>query len=532
MEPTKRPRPLVMMILDGYGISFIEEGNAIIAAKKPNMDRLMKEYPMAVIGAGGEEVGLPWGEVGNSETGHQNIGSGRVMYQFLPRIDQAISDKTFFTNPELVEAIEHVKKNPNAALHTMGMLSNGGVHSHINHQFALLQAAADAGIGDRTYIHIFLDGRDSSPDDADGFIGQLEEVIKKTRAGRIETIIGRYYAMDRAGNWDRTQVAYDLLVHAKGEHFPTWKEAMTSAFSSKDQRNLENAPAMVVDGDAPVRTIQDGDSIIFYNYRSDRARQISRSLADPTFKKFPVELWKDVYIATMASYEEALKTHVMFEDVEIKLPLGEIFSNNGLKQLRIAESEKFAHVTYFFNGGREKPYPGENDIQIPSIATKDVSLQPEMRAREITDQVLEEIKNDQYDVIVMNYANPDMVGHTGNFDPTVKAIEIIDEQVGKVVDATLAHGGAVLLTCDHGNAEIIINHLTHERSTDHTNNPVPIIYIAPDNKISPPKDDATVQQIVATPIGFLADVAPTALEILGLEKPAEMTAESLLSSLS
>ncbi len=532
MEPTKRPRPLVMMLLDGYGISFIKEGNAIMAAKKPNIDRLMKEYPMAVIGAGGEEVGLPWGEVGNSETGHQNIGSGRVMYQFLPRIDQAITDKTFFTNPELLEAIDHVKKNPNAALHTMGMLSNGGVHSHINHQFALLQAAADAGIGDRTYIHIFLDGRDSSPDDADGFIGQLEEVIKKTGAGRIETIIGRYYSMDRAGNWDRTQVAYDLLVHAKGEHFPTWQDAMKSAFSSKDRRNLESAPAMVVDGDSPVRTIQDGDSIIFYNYRSDRARQISRSLADPAFKKFPVEPWKDVYVATMASYEEAVKTHVMFKDEEIKLPLGEIFSNNGLKQLRIAESEKFAHVTYFFNGGRETPYPGENDIQIPSIATKDVSLQPEMRAAEITNQVIQEIQNDQYDVIVMNYANPDMVGHTGNFDPTVKAIEVIDEQVGKVVDATLAHGGAVLLTCDHGNAEIVINHLTHERSTDHTNNPVPIIYIAPDNKLTPPKDDAIVQQILATPIGFLADVAPTALEILGLEKPQEMTAQSLLSSLS
>ena len=532
MEPKKIPRPLVMMILDGYGISFVEEGNAIMAAKKPNMDRLMKEYPMAVIGAGGEDVGLPWGEVGNSETGHQNIGSGRVMYQFLPRIDQAIADKSFFTNKELVGALEHVQKNPNAALHIMGMLSNGGVHSHINHQFALLKAAADAGLGDRTYIHIFLDGRDSSPDDADGFIGQLEEEIKKKKAGRIETIIGRYYAMDRAGNWDRIEIAYNLLVHGKGEHFPTWKKAMTSAFSSKDQRNLESAPAMVVDGDTPIRTIQDGDAIVFYNFRSDRARQITRAFVDPTFKKFPVEPWKDVYVATMAPYEESVKTHVMFKDDPIDMPLGEVFSDHKLKQLRIAESEKFAHVTYFFNGGREKPYPGENDIQIPSMTIKDVSEKPEMRAREITAQVIQELKSDTYDVIVMNYANPDMVGHTGNLKPTIEAIEVIDEQIGKVVEATLEHGGAVLLTCDHGNAEDVINHLTHERSTDHTTNPVPILYIATDNKQDPPKDEEALQQLLSTPIGFLADVAPTALEILGLKKPKEMTAESLLSSLS
>ncbi len=530
--PTKAPpKPLVMIILDGYGISFIEEGNAIMAAKKPNMDRLMKEYPMAVIRVGGEEVGLPWGEVGNSETGHQNIGSGRVFYQFLPRINAAIADKSFFKNPQLVKAIERVQKHPAAALHIMGMLSNGGVHSHIDHQYALLKAAADAGIGERTYIHIFLDGRDSSPDDAEGFIGQLEAEMKKLECGRIETIAGRYYAMDRAGNWDRTQTSYEAMVHGKGEHFPTWQEAMKKAFASGDRRILENATPMIIDGDSPVRTIEENDSIIFYNYRSDRARQIAAALSDPTFLKFPVEKWKNVYVATMAPYEERLPLHIMFMDEPIKLPLGEVFSEHGLKQLRIAESEKFAHVTYFFNGGREKPYDGETDISITSLTIQDISKKPEMRAREITKQVLQEIKSDKYDVIVMNYANPDMVGHTGNFKPTVKAIEIIDEEVGIIVAATLKQGGAVLLTCDHGNAEMIINHLTHERSTDHTNNPVPIMYIAPDNKLATPKDDVTLMQILATPIGFLADVAPTALEILGIEKPKEMTAQSLLSSL-
>lgn len=531
MESKTPPRPLVMLILDGYGISFIAEGNAIMAAKKPVMDRLMKEYPMAVIGAGGEDVGLPWGEVGNSETGHQNIGSGRVLYQFLPRINQAIADGSFFENKQLVEAVEHVQKNPDAALHIMGMLSNGGVHSHIDHQFKLLEAASKAGIGDRTYIHIFLDGRDSSPDDAEGFIGQLEKKIQETGAGKITTIVGRYYAMDRAGNWDRTEQAYNLIVHDQGEHFPTWQEAMKKAFASKDSRTLENATPMVIDS-APPRPIKDGDSIIFYNYRSDRARQITAALSKPDFLKFQTEKWKDVYIATMASYDETLPVHVMFEDAPIKNPLGEIFANAGLKQLRIAESEKFAHVTYFFNGGREQPYEGETDIKIPSLTIQDVSEKPEMRAEEITKQTIDAINQGAYDVIVMNYANPDMVGHTGNFEPTVKAIEIIDAEVGKVVDATLQVGGAVLLTCDHGNAEIVINHLTHERSTDHTNNPVPVIYIAPDNKQEQPKDDATMTRILATPIGFLADVAPTALEILGLEKPAEMTAQSLLNSLS
>ncbi len=532
MPETARPKPLVMLILDGYGISFIQEGNAIMAAKKPVMDRLMREYPMAVVRAGGEDVGLPWGEMGNSETGHQNIGSGRVLYQFLPRIEKAIADGSFLTNPTLIKAIEHVKNNPNAALHTMGMLSNGGIHSHINHQFALLKAAAEAGIGDRTYIHVFLDGRDSSPDDAGNFVGQVEEEAKKTGAGKVETLVGRYYAMDRAENWDRIQEAYDLLTQGKGQAFPNWQEAMKAAFVNGEKKSFETAPPMTVTGDAPIRTIQDGDAVIFYNYRSDRARQITAAFVDPAFDKFPVTKFQNLVFATMASYDEALPTDVMFPDEGIANPLGEVFANNGLKQLRIAESEKFAHVTYFFNGGREAPYEGETDVKIPSVQTKDFSEHPEMSAKEITDRVLQELESDAYDVIVMNYANPDMVGHTSKFDPTVQAVECVDEQIGRVVDAALAKGGAVLITCDHGNAEIVINHLTHEKTTDHTNNPVPVIYIGPNNKQDPPKDEAVMQQILATPIGFLADVAPTALEILGLPKPPEMSAQSLLSSLS
>ena len=521
-----------MLIIDGYGISFIKEGNAIMAAKQPNMDRLMREYPMAIVQAGGQDVGLPWGEMGNSETGHQNIGSGRVLYQFLPKIDKAIEDKSFFKNEALKKAIDHVKKNKDAALHTMGMLSNGGVHSHINHQFALLEAAAEAGIGDRTFIHIFLDGRDTSPDDADNFVGQLEKVIKKTGAGNIQTLIGRHYAMDRAENWDRIEEAYNLLVHGKGKAYADWKEAMKAAFASGDKKDFEVAPPMIATGDTPMRTINDGDAVVFYNYRSDRARELTAAFADPHFKEFSTKKFKDLVFVTMAEYDKNVPTEVMFADEEIKNPLGEVFADHNLTQLRIAESEKFAHVTYFFNGGREKPYKGETDVKIPSVKTKDFSKHPEMSAKEITDRVVKEIEKESFDVIVINYANPDMVGHTGKFKPTIAAVECVDEQIGRVVEAALTKGGGVLITCDHGNAESCINQMTHEASTDHNNNPVPVIYIGPDNKAKEPKSDSELQAVLSTPIGFLADVAPTALDILGIKKPKEMTAQSLLSSLS
>ena len=532
MTSAKRPKPFVMVIIDGYGISSIKEGNAIMAAKQPTMDMLMREYPMALVKAGGEDVGLPWGEMGNSETGHQNIGSGRVVYQFLPRIDAAIKNKSFFKNKALLKAIHHVKKNPGAALHIMGMLSNGGVHSHINHQIALLKAAADAEIGDRTHVHVFLDGRDTSPDDGEGFVEQLEEEMKKTKAGKLETMTGRYYAMDRAQNWDLIQQTYDLLVSGKGKVYPNWKDAMRAVYVKGEKQSFENAPPMVIGEKSTIRTIQDGDAVIFYNFRSDRARQLTGAFADPTFDKFPVTKFKDLIFATMASFDENVQTEVFFPDVAIPNTLGEVIANHKLTQLRIAESEKFAHVTYFFNASRGTPYTGETDIQIPSITTKDFAQHPTMCAKEITDKVLTELENGKFDVIILNYANPDMVGHTGKFDATVTAVECVDKQLGRVVKATLAQGGGVLVTGDHGNAEIIINHLTHEQTTDHTNNPVPVIYVSPENKRETPKTEEELEVILGNPIGFLADVAPTALEILDLPIPKEMTAQSLLSSLS
>lgn len=530
--PNKRPRPLVIMVLDGYGISFLKEGNAILAAKQPNMDNYMRAYPLAAVHAAGIEVGLPWGEMGNSETGHQNIGSGRVIYQSLPRITLAIQDKSFFENPALLEAAKHVKQNPEAALHTIGLLSSGGVHSHIDHQLALLQFAEQQGLGDRTYIHAFLDGRDSPPDSAGNFVNQLDQAIKEHNAGHLVTLIGRYYAMDRNNNWDRIKAAYDLLVHGKGTAYPTWQEAVQAAFKNSDTKSFETAPPMYVSHkDQPPRTIKDGDAVIFYNYRPDRAKQLTAALTKPDFKEFETIRFNNLKFVTMTQYDEALATLIAFPEEKIEHPLGRVLSENKLTQLRIAEGEKFTHVTQFFNGGEEGAYPGEERIRINSIDTKDFSQHPHMSAEKISDQVIKTIKESTFDVIVINYANPDMVAHTGKLDATVAALEFLDEQIGRVVKATLTAKGAVLLTCDHGNAETIVSQLTHKRTTDHTNSPVPLIYIAPDNRVHPPKTEDALMQVLANPIGVLADVAPTVLEILGLPVPKQMTAQSLLKSL-
>lgn len=532
MAKNKTYRPVVLMILDGYGFSPEEEGNAVRAAKQPNMDRYMREYPFAAITTAGIEVGLPWGEMGNSETGHQNIGSGRVVYQPLPRITLSIQNKSFFTNPAFVAAIEHVKKNPGAALHTMGMLSNGGIHSHIEHQLALVELASQAGIGDRLYVHAFLDGRDSPPDSAGNFVKQLSDHMKNVGAGKLASMIGRYYAMDRNNNWDRTQAAYDLMVHGKGQPFTDWQEALKWSFKNQDTKSYEVSPGLVMmENDKPVRTIKDGDAIIIYNFREDRSVQLAAALTKPGFKEFKTEPFKKVVVATMTDLGENVSSEVAFPKEEIEYPLGRILSENKLKQLRIAESEKFAHVTYFFNGGREKPYTGEERISIPSLNVPDYAAKPEMSAAAIADQVVKEIEAAKFDVIIMNFANADMVGHTGNVPATIKALEILDEHIGRVVTAALAAGGAVLLTCDHGNAEEKKNQITNERSTDHTINPVPLIFIAPDNQ-HPPRSDDELFQAQLTPIGILADVAPTLLTILNIKPPEQMTAQNLLQSLS
>lgn len=520
-QKTIRPKPLVLMILDGYGLSLVEEGNAVKAAKQPNMERYMREYPMAAIHAAGIEVGLPWGEMGNSETGHQNIGSGRVLYQNLLRITLAIQDGSFFKNPAFLKAAQHVQKNKDAALHILGLCSDGGVHAHIDHQIALLKFAAQQKIGERTYVHTFLDGRDSPPDAANNFIKKLTDAMKEHKAGQLATLIGRYYAMDRNNNWDRIQVAYDLLVSGRGEKYATWQDAVLAAFKNADTKSFETAPAMLIGKDSHV--IKDGDAVIFTNYRPDRAMQLTTTL----LKKIP-----HLVFVTMAQYARDLKVEVAFPEETIEKPLGLVLSEAGLKQLRLAEGEKYAHVTHFFDGGADTVFPGEECIKIDSVNTKDFSEHPAMSAEKISDRVVAEIEKGKFDVIIMNYANADMVGHTGNYEATVKALEFLDMQIGRVVDATLTAGGAVLLTCDHGKAETIVSHLTHQRTTDHTNNPVPLLYISPSGKLPAAKNEGTLIQILSNPIGVLADVAPTVLEILQIPIPKQMTAQSLLASLT
>lgn len=530
MPATGRPRPLVLVILDGYGVSFFQEGNAILAAHMTAMDEYLRRYPAASIKASGIEVGLPWGEVGNSETGHKNIGSGQVIYQPLPQITLAIRDRSFFQNPAFLEVAGHLRERPDAALHLLGCVSDGGVHSHVDHLIALLEFAHQQGIHARTFVHAFLDGRDAPPVSAGEYLLKVEETIARTRAGGIASLVGRYYAMDRNNNWDRTKAAYDLLVYGNGAQAPSWKDALEAAYEEKETD--ENVPPYVVTHKGTsLRVVRDGDAVVFFNFRPDRARQLTEAFVKEDFSAFPVERWEDLDFVTMAEYQKELPVTVAFPEEQAEFPVGRVISDAGLRQLRIAETEKYAHVTYYFNSGRELPYPGEDRVLVPSPNVGDYAETPHMSAGPITDRLVQEIEKGKYDVIVANYANPDMIGHTGNFDAAVEALRFLDGQIRRVVDAARAAGGAVLLTCDHGNAEEMMNPMTHTITKDHTANPVPLIFIAPTNRQDPPKSDDLLFQVLSTPIGVLADIGPTVLEILGIPPPPTMTAQSLVRSL-
>lgn len=530
MSNTKIPRPLVLMILDGFGISFLQEGNAIIASHMENFEKWVREYPSAVIKASGIEVGLPWGESGNSEVGHKNIGSGRIIYQPLPQITMSIENGSFYENPAFVEAANHVKDRPNSALHLIGCTSDGGVHSHVDHLIALLQFADKQDIADRTYIHAFLDGRDTPPISAGTHLRKVQEVIDKTKSGGIVSLIGRYYAMDRNNNWDRTQKAYDLLTDGKGEHADSWKDALEDAYNKKETDETVSSYVITKHG-KPIRTIQDGDTVIFFNFRPDRARQLTYAFTTKGFKDFPTHTWNDLDFITMSEYQKDLPVTVAFPEEQAEYPTGRAVSDAGKIQLRIAETEKYAHVTYYFNSGREIAYPGEDRALIPSPNVKDYASTPAMSAEAIADRVISEVQKNKYDLIVMNFANPDMIGHTGKYDQTVESLQFLDKQMKRIVDATIAKGGGVLITADHGNAEEMVNPTTHEISKDHTANPVPVIYITNNNKQDPPKTEDLVMQVLSTPIGCLADIGPTVLEILNIQQPPQMTATSILRSL-
>jgi len=500
----------MLMILDGFGINEHKEGNSIALANTPVIDKLFKQNPNTTIKTSGLDVGLPDGQMGNSEVGHTNIGAGRIVYQELTRITKNIEDGDFFSIPELVGAIENCKKN-NSKLHIMGLLSDGGVHSHTRHLYAILELAKRKDFED-VYVHCFLDGRDTPPASGENFITELEQKMTEKGVGKIASITGRFYAMDRDKRWERVQKAYDALVNGIGEKYTSATQAIEESYQ-KEVFDEFVLPTLICNGDEPIATISENDSVIFFNYRPDRAREITRSLVDKEFAGFERKYFP-LYYVCFTNYDETIENvNIVFKKDEIKNTFGEIVANKGLTQLRIAETEKYAHVTFFFNGGEEKQYKGEDRILVPSPKVETYDMQPEMSAVEVTDKVVEAIKSQKYDTIILNYANPDMVGHTGNLEAAVKAIETVDTCVGRVIEALEEVQGVALITADHGNSEQMIDYTTGEPHTAHTTNVVPLILVGKQAKLKE---------------GRLADLAPTMLEIMEIEKPLEMTGESLI----
>ena len=505
-------KPIMLMILDGFGINEKSDGNAVKQANTPNIDKLMKKYQTTKIYTSGLKVGLPDGQMGNSEVGHTNIGAGRIVYQELTKITKSIEDGDFFSIPEFIEAIENCKKY-NSKLHILGLVSDGGVHSHIRHLYGLLEMAKRRDF-ENVYVHCFLDGRDTPPASAEGYITELEEKMKEKGVGKIASISGRYYAMDRDKRWERVKKCYDALVKGEGNKSTSATIAIEDSYQ-KEVFDEFVEPTVICNGETPIATIGEHDSVIFFNFRPDRAREITRAIVDPKFDGFETKKM-ETYFVCFTSYDETMpNVKIAFKKEPLVNTFGEVVSKNGLKQLRIAETEKYAHVTFFFNGGEEKQYPGEDRILVPSPKVATYDLQPEMSAREVTEKVVEAINSDKYNAIILNYANPDMVGHTGSLPAAIKAVEAVDECVGKVVEAMLAHEGTMLITADHGNCEQMIDYKTGDPHTAHTTNPVPLILVTKNEKLK-------IKE------GKLADLAPTMLDILGIEKPEEMTGESIL----
>ena len=521
--PKSVAKPVVLAVLDGWGLSDNKKGNAIAEAKASNIDKINSYYPCVALQASGISVGLPWGEPGNSEVGHMTMGTGKVIYQSMPRITMAIQSGEFFKNESFVKAMENTRKN-NSALHFMGLVGKGGVHSTMDHLYALLEMAKNEHISP-VYIHVFTDGRDSSPTSGVDSVKELQYRLDKNGIGKIATISGRYFAMDRNNNWDRVKLAYDAMTQGIGEKTTNAGEYLTKSYA-KEIFDEYIKPAVVMENDKPVGLVSDNDSLIFFNFREDRARQITKAFALPEFNKFERKEIKNLDFVAMTQYEDNLPVDVAFGPIKITNSLGETLSRKKCTQLRISETEKFAHVTYFFNGGSEEPFPKEDRIIVPSKAVSSFDEAPEMSAHEITEKLVEVINQDKYDFILVNFANADIVGHTGNEKAAIEAVETVDSCLGELIKAVLEQKGCLLITADHGNAEEMKNSHTGEVDTEHSSNPVPLWYITPDNHSDIPKEVAEIK--VA---GLLSDIAPTILDIMHIEKPAEMTGESLLSIL-
>lgn len=521
--PAGRPRPFVLIIMDGWGINPRTEGNAIALAHTPNIDRLAREWPHTAVRTSGEAVGLPEGQMGNSEVGHQNIGAGKRVLQDYTRVNESIRDGSFYQNPALLKAIEHVKKNQ-SQLHLCGLLGDGGVHAHEKHLEALLRLAQMHGV-ERTYIHSFTDGRDTSPTGGVEFMQLLQaraNEIGGEHAARVATVSGRYYAMDRDNRWDRTGSAYFAMTRGEGLRANSAVEAIQQSYDKKvtDEFIL---PTVIMADDHPVAQVKAGDALIHYNFRPDRARQLTKAFVLPELPPQAEGKFNrgsrlaDLQYVMMTEYEAGLDAEVAYRADEVDMPLARVISGIGLRQFHTAETEKYAHVTYFINGRRETPFPGEDRVLVPSPKVPTYDLQPEMSAAGITETAIEHILGGQYDLVIMNYANADMVGHTGVIPAAIKAVEAVDTGVGRVVEATLAVGGGLLITADHGNAEQLIEYDTGKPFTAHTTFPVPLYLVVPQ-----------LAQAHLRTNGILADVSPTILQVLGIPQPKDMTGRSLI----
>jgi 2,3-bisphosphoglycerate-independent phosphoglycerate mutase len=506
-------KPIALVILDGWGVGQADDpNNAIARAHTPHMTLLTELYPSTTLCCSGEAVGLPEGQMGNSEVGHLNIGAGRVVYQELTRITKAIRERDFFANPVLSNVMEQTRVG-GGALHLMGLLSDGGVHSHITHLYALLEMAKLHNVP-RVYVHAYLDGRDVPPSSAPGYVQALEAKMAQLGIGVIATIAGRYYAMDRDKRWERVEKAYAALVYRQGEQAATAGAAVAAAYQRGETDEFVLPTVIANCGDCGIKA---GDGVIFFNFRPDRARQLTRVFVEPEFDGFQRRSgYFPLHFATMTQYDETLPVVVAYSPHYLKNTLGEVFSAAGLSQLRIAETEKYAHVTFFFNGGEEKPVDGEDRILVPSSKVATYDLKPDMSAVEVTDKVIAAVTMGKYDLIILNYANGDMVGHTGKLAAAIAAVEIIDQCVGRLVEAVRSHGGITCITADHGNAEVMVDPLTGQPFTAHTTNAVPFILVAEKYRGHKLRT------------GSLADIAPTILELAAMELPTEMTGRSLI----
>ena len=521
----KRYRPIVLAILDGWGINTELEGNAIASARTPVVGNLKGNYPCIALQASGISVGLAWGEPGNSEVGHMTIGSGMILYQNLPRINLAIQNGTFFSNQTLTQAFDQAKRR-GTAVHLMGLVSNGGVHSHTDHISALLEMAVSRGVN-KLFVQAITDGRDTLPNAGAEFIQALQERLNDLRIGKIASIGGRNWAMDRNNNWDRVEKGYKAMLGTAPEKAKDPLEVIKNAY----QRNLSDEyiePTVILDEQGnPVGPIQEGDVVIFFNFREDRARQLTKAFVSKDFKDFNRgNKIQNLDFVTMVEYETGLPVQVVFPPQKITTSLGKILSDNNKTQLHIAETEKYAHVTYFFNGGKEEAFPGEDRILVPSPQVSSYDLSPEMSAAAVTEKIIQGIKSQKYDFVLVNYANADMIGHTGNLEAAIKAVQAVDYCLGELIKVVLENNGALLATSDHGNAELMVDPKTGEKVTEHSSNPVPCFFVTPDNKKERTENQIMRHQNMVD--GMLVDIAPTILDLMGLPAPQEMVGNSLL----